>query len=91
MTVSVIILVINHKHGTDYGLYFSGQRAWDALHDYVVEFWEEDEMGPIPEDQQTAIDEYFEYHLGNEWYDMPIRTLDISGFNLKPSTEEDIR
>ena len=84
MKVSVVILVISHKHGTDYGLYYTGQEAWDALYDFASLFWDVD-MGPMPEDQQTVIDDYFEYHQGNEWYEMPVRTHDISGSRSKPS------
>lgn len=85
MKISVVILVISHKHGLDYGVYYTGQEAWDTLYDYVCEFWDTEEMGPVPDDQQLAVDDYFEYHLGNEWYEMPVRTLDISGSRSKPS------
>jgi hypothetical protein len=93
MKISVVILVISHKHGTDYSLHFTAQEAWDALHGFVVTWWNTEEMGFIPSDDQTAVDEYFEYHLGNEWYEMPIRTLDISGSRTKLKTlgEEEIR
>lgn len=62
----VHVLLIEHKHGSITNVYATGQAAYDALHEYVAENWYDDD-GPIPADQDAAIEAYFEDN-GDEFY-----------------------
>ncbi len=65
MAENVWVLVIDHRHGTDSSVHRTEGGAREALHSYVVQFWDEvvgrhglaDKM---PEDPSEAIDAYFE-------------------------------
>lgn len=93
MKITAAILVTSHKHGTDYGLYPNEVVAYDALYDYVVQFWEDQCDGEMPEHAQDAIDLYFEQNAYHEWWEICTRTLDMSGSALRAllSDEEEIR
>lgn len=93
MKINATILVTSHKHGTDYGLYPNATVAYEALYDYVCEFWDDQCEGEMPENADDAIDEYFEQNAYDEWWEIAPRTLDISGSALRAllSDEEEIR
>jgi len=72
---TVWILTVGHKHGEDTSVHSTEAFAYDALHDYVVEWWDEIEEhvkvpddwydSPdgdiyIPDDHRAAINLYFE-------------------------------
>jgi hypothetical protein len=94
MKINVAILVTSCKHGTEYDVFPTQALAWEALYDYVNSFWDElHDAGPIPKDEQEAVDIYFEKKAYDEWWEITVRTLDISGLDLRSLTsdEEEIR
>ena len=93
MKITAAILATSHKHGTDYGLYKNEADAYEALYDYVVQFWDDQCEGVIPENADDAVEEYYEQNGYNEWWEICTRTLDLSGSAVKAllSDEEEIR
>lgn len=93
MKISAAILVTSCKHGTDYGLYKNEVDAYEALYDYVCQFWEDSIEWAMPEDPDTAVQEYYEENGYNEWWEIVTRTFDLSGSAVRAllSNEEDIR
>ena len=72
MTVAketLILLEVTHRHGNDFSLHRSEAGARNDLYSYVVQWWEE-WMGdaPLPNDDEVAIDAYFEAASEQENY-----------------------
>ena len=68
--MTIYLLEIYHRHGTNVYPCATSDIRTDVLYDYVKEWW--DETGydnECPLDQTQAIDEYFEAMEGVEWYD----------------------
>jgi len=66
----VFVLIIDTDSGTDVmGLFWSAREAHQELYDWVKGQWPdyEQEYGPMPEDEDEAIEMYFEELEPEEW------------------------
>ena len=60
-STEVTVLSISHRHGTDTTVHISLAAAREALHAWVVEWWDKEIPNrPRPEDPEEAIQMYFE-------------------------------
>jgi hypothetical protein len=61
--VTVFVLNIDHKHGTNASVHRSAAGAKQALHEFAAEWWDDDGPGGlIPTDADAAIDAYFAHN-----------------------------
>jgi hypothetical protein len=67
-TIFVCVLIIDHKHGRDIEVHASEGSALESLSQYASEYWDIKEQGQIPGDMDEVIEDYFNYHDGNEWW-----------------------
>lgn len=70
ITLPLYILVMAHKHSTEYLIFGSREEAYEALYEYVSECWKERCNGEMPEDKENAIDEFYEQNFWDEGYEI---------------------
>lgn len=73
---TVHVLMIDHD-GIDSSVHRTEAGAWDALYEYVTEWWDTEHRDgtPIPTDRNAAIDAYFE-HVDDEDYSIAPYTIE---------------
>lgn len=64
---TIWVTAVHHKHGHDTYLNKTREGATRDLYGYVSDSWDESEDGPIPEDMEGAIDQYFDNN-GEEYF-----------------------
>jgi len=82
---TVWVLLLNHKHGTDYSVHDSEKSAMMALADYCREWWDEamerrDDERLAPDADNEVIAEYFEV-MDDETYEIGCRKVMIRSSN----------
>jgi hypothetical protein len=63
--VSVKVLTISHKHGTDVTVHRNEASARKALYDFAVEWW--DGQDPLPSTPAAAVNAYFSLNEDESW------------------------
>lgn len=63
----VTVTAIEHKHGTNLSAHLTSEGARDGVYGFAAEWWQEDEMGPIPDDREETIAVYFEENGDESW------------------------
>lgn len=76
----VIVLLIDHRHGTDVSLHRTQKGAHKALVEYVRDEWKNEQLEEsMPKDEEEMIEQYFqimrEQRDAGESYD--IRKLEV--------------
>lgn len=76
-----LLLVIEHKHGADSGIYESEEEILDTLHDWVKTWWPEEGTGKrswyraipqeMPGDPEERVEVYFSAHDKESFYVVP--------------------
>src|ERR1017187_1356209 len=75
-SITVQVLMVEHRHGTNTSVHRTEEAARDELHGYVVMWWEQEmEDQVMPEDRDEAIKAYFEAQEG-EFYKIVESSLD---------------
>ncbi len=72
----VVVLLINHRFGTRIDVYATFAGAKRGVHAYVASQWSY-ELGdePMPENEQDAVDRYFQFVGEDEFYSINVRTV----------------
>ncbi|MGQ7794497.1 hypothetical protein ACUN0C_18995 [Faunimonas sp. B44] len=69
MADKIWVASITHNYGTDLYAARTKKGILRQIHAYVEEWWEHEGLeGPMPDDEEEAISEYFE-HVDDEWCD----------------------
>ncbi len=58
--------IITHRHGDDACFGWTSEQVEKQVLEFVKEFWNEVSDGPMPEDREEAIEQYFEANQGHE-------------------------
>lgn len=66
--LTVYILSIDHKHGTNTYSHRTAEGAHRSLVSYVTEFWDTWVNAPMPADDDEMIELYFDQASGEESY-----------------------
>lgn len=71
--ITVYVLTIDHKHGTNTYAHRTAEGAHQSLMDYIAEWWGDCGFdGPVPEDDAEAIALYFDATAETYWLDSTI-------------------
>lgn len=81
------VLTIDHRHGTNATLHTTKEAAKAAVVAYVDEWWDDECDGGRPDNDDEAIDEYFESAKG-EFYSITEAVADGPTLNVRISDEE---
>ena len=75
---SVVVVTIDHRHGTTSSAHRTSAGAEAALLDHAATWWHElaPDPGPIPSEPHTAIEEYFRRHPGDFYSTETVELLD---------------
>lgn len=57
--MTVWVLSISHRHGTNISAYASQEGALNGLAEYVRDNWEQECKGPLPAPERDPVDKYF--------------------------------
>lgn len=58
--MKLFTLAIGHRHGTDITIHPTDEDANLALAEYVREWWDREQCGPMPDDPDQMISDYFQ-------------------------------
>ncbi|MDN5758294.1 MAG: hypothetical protein L0H59_07140 [Tomitella sp.] len=68
----VTVTAIEHRQGTSLSAHLSEKSARDEVYEHVAEGWQDEELGPIPDDRDEAIAAYFEDNAEESWISDPV-------------------
>ena len=77
-TLKVWVLVIETPSHNDVTVYKDLESAEEYLFDYVQQYWIEDSDNPIPENQEDAINKYFEDNWRGCAYSLDLYGIELS-------------
>ncbi len=71
--VNLVTLTIEQRHGNSTFLCLNEKIATGILYKYVADWWDESGSdNPIPDDQDAAIEIYFDDHPQHEGYEIKV-------------------
>lgn len=74
--MSIWILVIDHKYGTDTYAFSNEETARAKLDAYMHEWWDDKSVDPATLSHEERVERYFYGHPDCEWYVLRPVTID---------------